>query len=577
MRWARVAALVAASLAAVGCGDEPETFVFVTVEARPAVRAMTSLEVMITNDNTTLMESFDVEDEEFPVTFTVTATNRVGDIAFAVEGVDEDGQKRALGAGSGTIVADERVDVTVLLEPTDFVVNSSIAGEQRLTFAQGRAGRQVASRADGAFSITFVNDCATLGRCDVFGRMFDPDSTPAVNDITMTDAEFIVNQTDEFTAVPSIAVGTTGTLVVWETNIDIRGAMLSPAGAHVGFSDTIISTGTDFPFDANVAPLPTGEFAVVWTESTLDGSVVRGRLIGADGQPAINPVNNDTSVFDVSTDAMGNAQAPVVAATGDGLGHVVAWRDGGDIIARFFGSDGLPRPAQQVVLVSAGVSGTLAGPQLAWDGNAAVVVWGITDFTDNDLENGRFRLRRFAPPTGVPVGPEVSLTETTPDTISNPAVTPGPDGSVLVAWHDCGASGDDSGCGVFAQVVRRSNMPIGEPFSVNSTQVSDQTDPAAAAVPDGFVVTWSDASQQEPDTSEGAVRARVVYPATDPNDGTKGARCGQAEDAPCGDGLVCMAGSQSPVCHVQCDPVSADPCPGGGICTTAGDESACVF
>ena len=577
MRRARAAAVAVAMLAATGCESEPETFVFVTVEARPGVRTMSALEVLITNDNTTLTETFDVENEDFPVTFTITTTNRTGDISLVARGSDELGQQRGFGSATGTIVADQRVDITLLLEASDFVVNSSIAGEQRLTYYQGRAGRQIASRTDGAFIVTFVNDCMTLGRCDVFGRMFDADTTPSISQITMNDSEFIVNQTDEFTALPSVAVGSAGALVVWETNTDIRCAMLSPTGAHVGFGDTIVSTGLDLPFDATLAALPNGGFAVVWAEATVDGTVVRGRLIGPDGQPAVNPVNDDTSVFEVSTDPMGNAQSPVVAATGTGLGFVVAWRDGGDIVARFFGSDGLPRPVEQVTLVSYGVTGIVSGPQIAWDGNTAVVVWGVNDFSDPDLDEGRFKLRRFAPPTGVTVGPEVSLTRSTPDSVSNPSVTAGDDGTVLVAWHHCAGDGDDSGCGVFAQLVRRSSLPIGEPFLVNSTQLSDQTDPAAAAVPGGFVLTWSDASQQEPDTSEGAVRARAVYPDADPHDGQRGARCGSQGDATCTAGLVCMAGSEQPVCHDACDPLAANPCPLGGICTTAGNESACIF
>jgi hypothetical protein len=94
------------------------------------------------------------------------------------------------------------------------------------------------------------------------------------------------------------------------------------------------------------------------------------------------------------------------------------------------------------------------------------------------------------------------------------------DGAMLIAWHVCDAGGMDGSCDVFGRMVRPNGTTSGQPFILSTTTMGDQTTPAVASLPgpDGaFAAVWTDASHDAPDTSGSAVRARVIYPAYDPN------------------------------------------------------------
>jgi hypothetical protein len=151
---------------------------------------------------------------------------------------------------------------------------------------------------------------------------------------------------------------------------------------------------------------------------------------------------------------------------------------------------------------------------------------------------------------------------------------------VGVTWHNCNADGDGAGCGIWFQLLRPTGLAVGEPMIVNTTRTSDQVGPSIAAVGDeAFAVVWTDSSQAEPDTSQSAVRGRMIYPELAPTDGRLGAPCGTQQTAACVAGLACMAGSDNvPHCHRECDAAGPAPqCPNGGACTTMGGESACLF
>jgi hypothetical protein len=70
-------------------------------------------------------------------------------------------------------ITDSRVDADLLLEPNDFVVNTTYVGSQDLAFRLDGGGRQLAVGADGVFTIGWSDTCQMVGRCDVFGRRFD--------------------------------------------------------------------------------------------------------------------------------------------------------------------------------------------------------------------------------------------------------------------------------------------------------------------------------------------------------------------------------------------------------------------
>lgn len=568
------------ALALAACGDDPVTVVFVTIDARPAVRATAELEVTIGNDNATIVERFDVDDRAFPITFTVTPTGRDGNLTVDVVAVGDSGTLRATGSGAVAITADQRSDLTIMLEPSDFVVNTNIAGIQRPTFVAGRSGRQLATGPAGEALVVFVNDCSQLGRCDVFARRFAPDAVPARNGVTMDEGEFIANLSPEFAAVPGAAVGPDGMFVSWTTGTDIRGVALTAEAVHTGFTDTILSVAGDLPADPAGAGLADGSFVVVWSQDNGNGSAIRGRLVGADGQPIVNPITGDAADFPISTAATGEADLPAVVATGSGRGFVVVWRDRGALLGRFFDDQANPRPQNAPVLALYETTATLSAPQIAWNGSGVMVTWAVSDFATPALVDGQIKMRTFLPPLGGAAGAETVIAARTFDDFVTPDIAARPDGAFLVTWHDCGSSGDGSGCGIFGQVLRPGGLQLGQPLAINTTSLEDQTDPSVAATPDAFMIVWADQSEQPPDSSQGAVRGRVIYPYPDleVSGGARGARCGSPGDDACAVDLACMAGSSgTPYCHDACDPSDPSPCPGGGVCTTMGSESACIF
>lgn len=580
MTAARGAALVVLLAVATACGggDQP-TVVVVTVTPRPGVTGATSLQMTATNATDSIQKIFPLDSSGLPATFSITPTGRSGALSVDVRALDGDDLLVGLGSTSVTIKEGARVDAALTLDPADFVINTSIAGDQRLTFLGERTGRQLASGGtDDTVLAAFVNDCATLGRCDLFARMFDDSGAAVVNGVTMDDEEFIANLSTDVASVPAVSVGPNGMFVAWETNDDVRGVVLTPGGAHIGAGETIVSTTpAEFPADPEVAALAGGDYVVVWQQSF--GDKIQGRLIAGDGTPRINPVTGSTADFPISSAGSDPGYLPSVASRDDNHAFVVVWRTDRDLRARFFASTAAPETSTEKSLGSYAVGAQVFGPHVAWADGGAAVVWGVVDSGTPELAGGRYVYRHFSAPSGTPDGPWRYLSPTTPDAFTPPDVAALPGGLVGAVWQGCGADGDGSGCGIWFQLLRPNGLPIGPAQVVNTTTGADQTGPSIAAVgSDHFAVTWTDASASAPDTAGTAVRARWLYPELDPTDGRLGARCGSDTD-PCGDGLVCTASAGgSPYCYEACDPSGPAPqCPNGGICSANGGDAACLF
>ncbi|HUH03109.1 MAG TPA: hypothetical protein VML75_14030 [Kofleriaceae bacterium] len=570
--------LLASVVALSACGGDEVTVVVVTVQARPSVEAFDELHITASNGAASIQTTFSVSGRDLPLSFSITPEGRDGVLVVDARGEDAQGILRGIGRAQTTIATGARVDLELQLDPADFVVNSSIAGNQRLTFVNEGAGRQLAAGPDGSLLAGFVNDCATLGRCDIFARRFDADGRPLTNGISMDSGEFIANLSDEIGDVTAVAVGPTGMYLAWETFTDVRGVALDANGAHLGFAETVLSNSDEFPGSTSLATLGSGDYLAVWGQGFT--GEIRGRLIGADGVPRTNPVTNDALDFPISTIASSDGRVPSVAPTGTGQGFVAAWRTASDVRGRFFDSTGAPLSASEVSLANYASGARVFGPQVAWSGGAAMVAWGVRDASTPGLERGAFALQSFDPPNGAAAGPVAYLSQSTPDISSVPDIAALPNGLVGVAWHNCTSDGDGSGCGVFFQLVRPTGLPIGEPTIVNTTTLNDQVGPSIAAVGAGsFAIVWTDGSQTEPDTSQTAIRGRLIYPDLAPTDGRRGAPCGTQQTAACAEGLTCMAGSDNaPHCHRTCDPGAPAPqCPEGGACTTMGADSACLF
>jgi hypothetical protein len=501
-------------LGAIGCGEDPQTVVFVTVNARAGVFDTETLEVIARNESSSASVVFDIRDRAFPVTFTVTPTDRMGQLIVEAKARDELDLLRGLGEASTTVLTDGQANVEVMLEPADFVVNTSVAGTQLPTFSGTRNGRQIATGADGKVMITFENDCSMLGRCDIFGRLFDTDGVPLANETAMNSNEFIVNLDESFNSVPAIAIGENSAFGVWESSDDIRGVALTPNGGHLTFSDTIISdvaaTITD---DGAVAALANDEYIVVWAQTRVGGGrEIRGRLLGGNGNPVVNNVTGNDLDFAIGSVPNVSYRNPHVAASGVGREFVVVWEHDELLRGRFYGSNGTP-VGIDVALASYTVGSDVTGPKVAMDSNGnAAVAWTAEVVDVTEFVDGAFFLARFAPPVGAPLGGTITLAAPAPNAFSTPVVAIGPNGVAGAAWHDCGVNGDGSGCGILFQSFDRNGVATSSPTIVNTTTIGDQEDPSIVSVNDAFMMVWADRSEQPPDTSDGAVRARLFFP-----------------------------------------------------------------
>jgi len=582
----RPLALAAVALAAPAC-DEPApiTVVFVTVDARPGVSSVEAIEVQANNGDGTIMQTFALDGHEFPVTFTVTPTDRTGDVRIEVIAMDGAGAVRGEGAATGTIVPDGRTEVDVLLDPADFPINEGIAGTQRLIFEYEAAGRQLASADDGFF-VSFVNDCAMLGRCDVIARRFDTAGAPLVNETTMDGGDFIANLTDEFTAAPAVAIGKTSVLMVWETPDAIKAVALSREGGHLQLVDTVVSTTDLLVNDPAVAALAGGDFVVAWAETQADASIsIRGRFLDAMGVPRPNPTTSNDFDFAISSPEPGEAARVHLAAAASSHGFVAVWKHSAglfapsDVRARFFTGSGEAAAVGNANVTNL-TDGTVYGPHVVYlGGELALVAYAVQTTDDARLADGAIVLSRFSSPAGNRFGADVIVPAELPDfDVSVPAIAQRGDCAIAVVWHQCGSGGDGQGCGVLLQMLRATGSPVGEPTLVNTTRACDQETPSVGALADSFVVAWTDGSMRAPDTDGLGIRGRLIYADAHVDDGRRGAACGGPSEADCAAGLACVPGIDgAPQCHSACNPSDLIPCPRGGLCSSFGAEFACVF
>ncbi|MCA9676304.1 MAG: hypothetical protein KC464_14800, partial [Myxococcales bacterium] len=566
----------AAAAAAPGCAD-PVTATVVTVDARPSVRGVATLDVTLSNDNATLRESFSVAGRGFPMTFSVETPGRTGALDVTIVGHDADGAVAALGAGTGTIVTDDVGDATVLLDPADFPVNTIVAGAQKLAYDATTAGTQVAAAPDGTFTVGFVDDCSIVSRCDVWGRRFDVTGAPVETLLAASPAQFNLNRSDVFGNDPALAVAPDGSMMsTWTTFDEILASGVTAAGDEALPFETTLNVGTT-PRAPAVTAFPDGTFFVVWTET--DGgsgdTVVRGRFLSNTGAPTANPNSNDSGPFTISTGADGTPGAPVVVATGDERTAGIAWTVGTDVRMRFTNKTGVLTPQAEVTAASYDpFAFDVWGPALtATPGGTYLLAIGVRSF-GGDVDTGAIVLRQVASPLAQTVGVDSVVARGVDYT--RPSIA-GKDGAFAVAWQACTSGADGAGCGIAARTVRASGLPVGAAVQVNTTTTGDQTTPSIAALTGGaWAVAWTDASGARPDQADTGIRARIIYPPFDAARGTIGAACDAA--APCDADLTCLAGSDDvPHCHASCDPAAATPCPDGGICTTTGGVSGCIF
>ncbi|MEJ7599992.1 MAG: hypothetical protein WKG01_18945 [Kofleriaceae bacterium] len=491
-----------AALAA-ACGED-EAYVFVTVEGRPSVHDVTKLRVTLSNGGTSRTDELVLGSNSLPSTFTVTAPGRTGELAISVEALDDNNSMVGLGSTAGMI---DQEAASVLLDSTDFVVNTEVAMTQELSNYTLANGFQLAAAGDQWMTGWTVFPCSPS--CNMFGRRFDRTGLPVETALAAGKNQFALNTrpTNTF-STPALAANGTTMIAVWN-QFDP-----SPATTRSIECRTFDTTGTanatqlevaidEDPDVVSTTALANGNFAIAW-----DGTITTRQIRSAIVRP-------DCTVVTVST-VQTAASIPRGSHLAAGTDRIMyAWTVDGGVHVRlatngnaFLTNDLLliPKPATE------SVDHVRVAPLPG--GNFAVVVrWSL----DTGTGPGRLELLRTNN-LGVPIGTPSLVTDKSGSEFTQSqgfGVAARGDGALLVVWHGCDALGDGVGCGVWGRVMRPNGTGVTDPFVLSTTTLGDQVGPSAAALSDSFVVAWTDASMTAPDTSDDAVRARVIYPAFD--------------------------------------------------------------
>jgi hypothetical protein len=490
--------VLAAALAACATSDD---YVIVTVAARAAVHGATALTVTLANAGTTRMDTLAL-DGTFPVTFSISAPGRAGDLAIALDATDASGLVVGHGTAASQIGA---ATANVLLEATDFVVNTDFAANQFTSNDFEANGFQLAALPDGTWTAAFRDDCQGSD-CNLFARRFDADGAPIQSAVSVSANAFeLTSKTTSNASTPALAANTTTTIAVWDfydggdaTTSGVACRALDPAG---NASANQLAVAADAADVVAVAALGTGNFVASWSTSTGGVQGIHAVRI----KPDCTPLG---AVVAISAMSDGFIHRADVAGSGDRV--LFTWIDDGDLHARVMSNDGVLMAADAVLVPKTATDEILHARIAPVSGGFLVA----TRWAQSAAASGPGRIEVIRVDTaGARVGDPILVSDrSASDSDSSESFGFASRGATaMVVWHACGALGDDSGCGVFGRMLRDTGEPVGETFGLATTTLGEQTRPSVVGLPSGFVAAWTDASQKPPDTAGQSVRARILY------------------------------------------------------------------
>lgn len=547
----------------VGCTSD-DTYIVVTVDKRAAVHAASRFEVTLSNAGSMRTDSLDLgSDPQFPLTFSISAPGRAGELGIRVDALDLGGT--LVGRGTGTALLTE-TNASVTIDSADFVVNALYAGNQFLSNDFEAVGLQLAALSSGTWTVAFREDCTS---CNVLARRYDATGLPVRSELAAGDTQFPVTTTPTTTgSIPAVAASGTTTLVLWDffdTGQGVACRALSEQGAAPGNQLTISNDSADV---VTVAPLSGGNFAVTW-QSLMTQYVVRSMVVRPDCTVFSAPVTASTT--------LGATGARRSHVAGNGSAVLYAWIVDGNVRFRMGTTNGGFTGANDELLIPKLTAQEVDHVRVApWGTGFAVAARWASNTTTGP---GKIEVYRLSA-TGAKMGNPILITDKSgSDFASDKAfgIAQRADGALMVVWHQCDTG--PGSCDVLGRILRSTGVPVGTEFPIATTTNSDQINPSVVALDaSSFVAAWNDSSGVEPDPAGSAVRARILYPVYDDARGVLGATCGaSAPGAPaCGEGLACALGSDMVQrCYTTCTPPS---CPGGGTCSAVdATTSACTF
>src|SRR5262249_44824555 len=151
----------------------------------------------------------------FPVTFSISAPGRIGDLAIDIQALEPGGLLVGKGSGAAPLTADT---ADVLLDAVDFVVNTDYADDQFPSDDPEAGGFQVTALPDGTWPTVFRDACRSpvAGSCNVFARRFDKTALPVQTQAAAGINAFVATGRPTTGATtPAIAAGQSTTALVW--------------------------------------------------------------------------------------------------------------------------------------------------------------------------------------------------------------------------------------------------------------------------------------------------------------------------------------------------------------------------
>lgn len=503
----RLALLAGIAAASSACGSPSHAgYVVVTVDARPAVHDAAALTVTLANAGTMRTDTLMLAGKSFPVTFSVSAPGRTGDLAIAVDATDAGGLVRGHGSAMTTVAAPA---ADVLLDSTDFVVNTDYAGDQFPTDGFQAAGFQLAALPDGTWTTVFRDSCQQSA-CNVFARRFDRAGKPVTTQAAASSNAFVVTAraSDNLTE-PAVASGQTTSVVVWNftdpppvSTTGVACRPLSAAGALGADQTTIIAKET-LPDALGVTALSTGDFLAAWNAipDGIPSNLIRTALIKPDCSVPGGVQTASTGTSFVDRNAVGASDDHAL----------VTWVGSGDLHARTVSSTGTLSPSD-VTLIPHTATDKIVQARIAAaaSGSFALAVRWVS--TTSETAPGKIELYQVSA-GGALTGPPVLITDQSGSNLYDDdgfGFASRPDGTVMAVWHVCDANGNV--CTLSGRILRATGEPVTDTLAIATTTGNSQKLPSVVGLPDAFAVVWSDSSAKPPDTAGQAVRARIVYP-----------------------------------------------------------------
>jgi hypothetical protein len=499
---------VLGSALAVGACTSSDGYVLVTVAAPAAVHDAKSLTIALANGGTTRMDNLALRDQAFPVTFSITAPGRTGDLEITVDATDANGLVVGHGTATTTTAASS---AGVQLDATDFVVNTDYAGDQFPSDDSEAGGFQLAALPDGTWTVAFGDSCPTSS-CSLYARRFDKTGKPVQTQAAAgTNAFVLTAKPTESSSTPALTSGRAATLALWNfadvgtaTTSGVACRSLDASGRLGADQTTIESVGA---YVVSAAAMSNDNFVATW------------RILGPGVIDEIHTavLKPDCTVLGaVQTVAKGAVVADFlhrgsVASSAD---HVLlTWITNGDIHTRMASNAGVFSTADTLLVPQTATDEITAVRAAAATGGGFVLA-GRWAQKSTSTGTGRIQLYRVDA-TGALIGTPTLVTDKTGSDFTTSktfSMASRPDGTLMIAWHACGDLGDGNKCGVFGRILRDTGAPVTDVFLVPTTIDGDQQLPSVAGLPDAFVVTWADASSKPPDMAGQSVRARIIYP-----------------------------------------------------------------